>query len=201
LPLCTASFQQSFDIEDAVVEDVRLKQLIDYREQLDILKQHPWLYFTKQYDARKFEYPDKFFGIVGVDKEQVIEQDDNKYEDLIERHLSVAHTLHKVPGGIQPRVQDIRSTVEDEVDALVMPEKPGVDILLKQMAVGSKMPVPLFDTTLSTFAPGYSTTVHTETVDVSAVTENVVRLYTVLSFSDGRLSEPSTVYTVVIRDV
>jgi hypothetical protein len=193
----TAFFQESFDIEDAVVQDVRLKQLIDFRRQTEVLKKYPWLYFTEKFDSRAYEFPDKFFSIVEVDKENVWEQDEAEYETQIRKHLSPAHTLYQKPGGLQPRVLDIYSIETEQLISRFMPEKPGTTFSLYEMAGGNNIPDPDTDTLIDTVSPPYSTEPFDSEINYTP-SEDIVRLYIVSSFGDYT-SKPSQVYTVKIR--
>lgn len=198
-PLVTSSFKQSFDVEDVVVQDIRLKTGLDYKNQLDILKKHPWAYFHTVYSEDRLEYPDKFFVCLSVDREHILEEDQERFAGHLTKHLGVGSSLYLKPGGVQPRVWDIRSTVTEVLTLEFMPEKTGVNHLLYQLRDAATLPDPNLDTLLNSYTIPYTNTLHSETISVAALTNDVYKFYIILELPDGSYSEPSKVFEVKIR--
>ena len=191
------SLQESFNIEDILVQDIRLKQLINFKKQIDVLNKYPWIYYTKKFDSKDYEFPDKYFTILEVDKQRVIEQNEDKYEAQIRKHLSPAHTLFKQPGGLQPRVYDIYSISTDKLTVKTMSPPPGAEIKIYHVQTNNNVPDPNVDTLVYSGAIPYSTSLYEFDINYSPA-ENIVRLYMVVT-QGNYISNPSKVYTVKIR--
>lgn len=202
VPLAYTSLRPEFSVGDILSRDARLKKGIDRKNQLEVLRKHPWSWFTKVFDTNQIEYPDKFFMRVSVDQEEILERDDR--DSILERlnvHAAAGSTIVLSNGGIQPRVKDIQCKVDEVLEMQFMPERPGTTHYLYQLRDGATLPNLDLDTQLTSFTIGYGTSLSTQTHNVAALAGDFHKFYMACELPSGGFTKASTVFEVRIRNV
>jgi len=200
MPLAYVGLKGSVDLEEVKVRDIRLKKGLNRKNIKHVLKKHPWAWYTDAFLAEPIEFPDKFFISAKIDKENIKATKD--YRRYIEEHSASGSTLIIEEGGLYPRIKAINCKADEELEIILMPERPGVIHRLYLLEPGASRPNEERDTLIKSFNKEYSSSLVKETVDVESLSLDINRFYIVCEDSNtGYRSSPSQIFKVRIRNV